>query len=202
MTLTRLFTLHQTHLQLQHQLQPLERRQSLRKNLDLKQHHQRAYPQKSLPAKKRKITFDESTSSDDVWVGSLSTRHKAKITNNEALCSDIMNAVQILLKQQFPTVNGLQHTEKVPVWDEKQKKWVYQMKFLRAMSPAAQIHHNGKFHWVASVILDGKSKLFISSRTFSLSNVNFVFNQKLESAVGSNVCQGYPKYYTVRRPRR
>ena len=66
-----------------------------------------------------------------------------------------MNAVQAVLKQQFSHMNGLHNTERAPVWDEKEKRWIYKLPFERTMSPAAQIHHTGKFHWVTSAYQDG-----------------------------------------------
>ena len=128
--------------------------------------------QQTLPAKKRKINFESPSLTSPpsaAWVGSLTTLHKRKISNNEALCSDVMNAVQAVLKQQFSHMNGLHNTERAPVWDEKEKRWIYKLPFERTMSPAAQIHHTGKFHWVASVYQDGQVYVLDSMSNGTLS---------------------------------
>lgn len=56
----------------------------------------------------------------------------------------------------YSCIKGLQPTEKTPIWKEKTSCWKYGLKFNNVMSPAVQIHHNGKFHWVTSVKLDGQ----------------------------------------------
>ena len=80
-----------------------------------------------------------------------------------------MNYVQMLLKKQFPDIKGFQPTEKTPVWDEEHSKWIYNFPLQKTMSPAAQIHHNGKFHWVASVKVEGQIYLFDSLFSGNLS---------------------------------
>lgn len=49
-------------------------------------------------------------------------------------------------KKKFPDIQGLQATDKTPLLDDKNNMWKYPSKFQRAISHAAQIHHNGKFH--------------------------------------------------------
>lgn len=80
-----------------------------------------------------------------------------------------MNPVQQMIKRQFPDIQSLQPTERIPVWDEDSFKWKYHFKFEKVMSPAAQTHHNGKFHWVASVKVDGQIYVFDSLSNGTLS---------------------------------
>lgn len=110
-----------------------------------------------LPAKQRKLTLENIAVEppSPTWVGRLTSRHKEKIENNQPLCSDIINEVQKILQQQFPDIKGLQPTEKTPIWKENESCWMYGLKFNNVMSPAVQIHHNGKFHLVNFVKLDG-----------------------------------------------
>lgn len=110
-----------------------------------KAHHTSQKKETCLPAKKRKIpdTYANST----FCVGSLTDEHKNKIINNKELCSDIMNPVQQMIKRQFPEIQSLQPTERIPVWDEDSFKWKYHFKFEKVMSPAAQSHHNGWHLW-------------------------------------------------------
>ena len=120
--------------------------------------------EKKLPVKKRKslkpvLKRSEETSMDTTetrWIGRLTNKHKFTISNDQPICSDIMNEVQRILAAQYPDVNGLQQTEKTPVWDEAENKWKYARKFTNERSPSVQIHHTGNFHWVTSVKLDGE----------------------------------------------
>ena len=120
--------------------------------------------EKKLPVKKRKslkpvLKRSEETSMDTTetrWIGRLTNKHKLTISNDQPICSDIMNEVQRILAAQYPDVNGLQQTEKTPVWDEAENKWKYARKFTNERSPSVQIHHTGNFHWVTSVKLDGE----------------------------------------------
>ena len=105
----------------------------------------------------KKLRFASPVSEDHLpdltkgrWVEQLTNEHREKIISNQPLCSDILNHIQRLysVKKQFPDIKGLQPTEKTPVWDEANSKWIYNFPFQKTMSPAAQIHHNGKFHWV------------------------------------------------------
>ncbi|KAK3091056.1 hypothetical protein FSP39_016798 [Pinctada imbricata] len=58
----------------------------------------------------------------------------------------------------------MQPTTYAPVWCDKEHRWKNQIPFSAVVPPAAQIHHTGKHHWVASTnnygqinILDSKS---------------------------------------------
>lgn len=57
-------------------------------------------------------------------------------------------------KKSFQTFKDYKTTDKTPLLDDKNNMWKYPSKFQRAISHAAQIHHNGKFHWVASAKVD------------------------------------------------
>ncbi|XP_078310197.1 uncharacterized protein LOC144618313 [Crassostrea virginica] len=111
-------------------------------------------PTKTPPAKKKKVT--QVTPVPQKWIHNLTMEHKRKIESGQPLCSDVINTAQKLLKRQFPDISGLQQSERTPVWDEKQNQWKYGIKFEKVNSPAVQIHHNGKFHWVTSIKLDGQ----------------------------------------------
>jgi hypothetical protein len=53
-------------------------------------------------------------------------------------------------------MKGLQYTENAPVWIEEETRWNYEFQFDKTTSPSLQIHHNGKYHWVVSILLDGQ----------------------------------------------
>ncbi|KAK3108536.1 hypothetical protein FSP39_010086 [Pinctada imbricata] len=107
-------------------------------------------PELSLPAKKR-ITL-RATEDEKRWVGRLTVKHKSLILDkNGDLCSDIMDAVQCMLHRQFPDVNGMHSTSHAPVWMDDENRWRNEKPFPETMLPAAQVHHNGKNHWVTSV---------------------------------------------------
>ena len=85
------------------------------------------------------------------------------------MISCIINYVQTLLKIQYPDINGLQNTGRAPVWCDNSRSWQYALPFTNVLSPAAQIHHNGKFHWVVSASLNGHIYVFDSLSTGNLS---------------------------------
>ena len=53
------------------------------------------------------------------WVNRLNESHKLKISNKEWICSDIVNAVQLIVSKQFPNLNGFQLTNLAPVYPNK-----------------------------------------------------------------------------------
>lgn len=100
--------------------------------------------EEKLPINKRKslklvLKRSEENSmgtTETIWIGRLTNKHKLTISNiNQPICSDIMNEVQRILAAQYPDVNGLQQTEKSPVWDEAENKWKYARKFTNERSP-------------------------------------------------------------------
>ncbi|KAK3108798.1 hypothetical protein FSP39_015983 [Pinctada imbricata] len=107
---------------------------------------------KVLPAKKRIALREPDADSHKRWVGRLNTGHKDNILNkNGDLCSDIMDTVQNILSTQFPEMNGLMSTSFAPIWVEGENRWRNEKPFQEVSSPAAQIHHTGKHHWVTTV---------------------------------------------------
>ena len=87
--------------------------------------------EEKLPINKRKslklvLKRSEENSmgtTETIWIGRLTNKHKLTISNiNQPICSGIRNEVQRILAAQYPDVNGLQQTEKTPVWDEAENK--------------------------------------------------------------------------------
>ena len=64
-----------------------------------------------------------------------------------------INAALNILKKQFQGINGFQSTLSIPRMVNK--KWKYDNRLQLTKSPAAQIHHDGVMHWVASITVDG-----------------------------------------------
>ena len=82
--------------------------------------------------------------------------HKQKTESGQPLCSDVINTAQKLRKRFQTSMDGLQQSERTPVWDEKQNQRKCGIKFEKVNSPAVQIHHNGKLHWMTFIKLDEK----------------------------------------------
>ncbi|XP_060607618.1 uncharacterized protein LOC132759787 [Ruditapes philippinarum] len=85
------------------------------------------------------------------------------LKNNKKLNSNHMEAVNIMLRQQtMGEIGGLQLTEKVPAFNELEKRWCCKFPLEPAQSPACQIHHNHHDHWVASFNIDNQIHLMDS----------------------------------------
>ena len=91
------------------------------------------------------------------WIRILRMEQKQKIESGQPLCSDVINTAQKLRKRFQTSMDGLQQSERTPVWDEKQNQRKCGIKFEKVNSPAVQIHHNGLYHWMISIKLDGQN---------------------------------------------
>ena len=85
----------------------------------------------------------------------LKLSDKEAILNNGKLNSQIIEAVNILAREQFPTMSGLQLPEKIPKYIPKESRWHVQHQAVMSPIPndktlACQIHHTGRDHWVVS----------------------------------------------------
>ena len=80
----------------------------------------------------------------------LSFKEKNDIQNDKKICCNIIDFAQQLLKQQFPSVNGLQFTGYAPIL-ENSGKWTYSLQMTRETPPSVQVHHTGHDHWVLSI---------------------------------------------------
>ena len=77
---------------------------------------------------------------------------KFAIINKDKLNSSHMEAVNKLLRQKFGnSINGLQLTEKVSIFHEKQNRWIIDNLMKPVTAPACQIHYNHNDHWVCSI---------------------------------------------------
>lgn len=89
---------------------------------------------------------------EEKWVENgkhiLTIKHKNDILKDNMLCSDVINFAQTILKQQFPMINGFQHTGYAPI--VKDGNWEYKLQMSPEIAPVAQIHHTGYQHWIAS----------------------------------------------------
>ena len=94
------------------------------------------------------------------------------------LNSDIINAAMQILRQQFPLINGLHGTWRIPYFVKKDKYWKYNDKFPLTPSPALQIHHNGTNHWTTSV-KDNENIYFLDS-LLNTNNISMAINTTLE----------------------
>lgn len=93
-------------------------------------------------------TADERRKWTEYGKQMLTFQHKNDIISDKMLCSDIINFAQDILQQQFPNIQGYQHTGYAPVL--KDEKWEYKLQMKSKKSPAAQIHHTGHSHWITS----------------------------------------------------
>ena len=74
-----------------------------------------------------------------------------------------MEAVNILLRKKFSSwVSGLQLQEKVPLLLSTEDRWHIETPMNPVESPACQIHHTHKDHWVTSVYHENKVYLLDS----------------------------------------
>ena len=83
-------------------------------------------------------------------------------TKEKWLCSDIMQAAMTLMKNQYPSVNGLQSTLLAPA--RNGDKWTINLKLEPTLSPSVHIHHTRASHWVTSARVsdDGPIYLLVS----------------------------------------
>ena len=98
-----------------------------------------------------------TSKTESFWLNDLDLKlsDKQTILNNEKLNSQIIEAINIIARNQFPTISGLQLPEKVPRYIPKESRWHIQQQAVMNQIPndqtlAGQIHHTGKDHWVVS----------------------------------------------------
>ena len=103
------------------------------------------------------VTEQIETQPNSLWLPNLglTISDKEAILNNEKLNSQIIEAVNIIARNQFPSISGLQLPEKVPKYITKESRWhVQQQSVMNPLSNdksrACQIHHTGKDHWVVT----------------------------------------------------
>ena len=79
------------------------------------------------------------------------------------LSSRHINAINILLKRKIGNkVNGLQLSELVPVKLKHENRWVLKFPMEPVTSPACQIHHTHRDHWVSTIFHRGNIYLLDS----------------------------------------
>ena len=79
------------------------------------------------------------------------------------LSSRHINAINILLKRKIGNkVNGLQLSELVPVKLKHENRWVLKFPMEPVTSPACQIHHTHRDHWVTTIFHRGNIYLLDS----------------------------------------
>lgn len=118
-----------------------------------------------------------------VWInltGNLGQGHKQTILDPKgSLCSKIINFSLEILKKQFNgIINGMELTNRAPVYEEHTKSWKCDEKFQHTQPPSVQIHHTGRNHWVTSFINYNK-KIFILD-SLSRSKNHTVLTESLE----------------------
>lgn len=100
---------------------------------------------------------------EEKWVENgkqiLTTKHKNDIFKDNMVFSDVINFAQSILKQQFPTINGFQHTGYAPV--VKDNNWEYKLQMSPEIAPVAKIHHTGYQHWIASLKMKASENVMI-----------------------------------------
>lgn len=104
-------------------------------------------------------TADERRKWTEYGKQMLTFQHKNDINSDKMLCSDIINFAQDILQQQFPNIQGFQHTGYAPVL--KDEKWEYKLQMKSKKSPAAQINHTGHSHWITSTQQEGEENIKI-----------------------------------------
>lgn len=104
-------------------------------------------------------TADERRKWTEYGKQMLTFQHKNYINSDKMLCSDIINFAQDILQQQFPNIQGFQHTGYAPVL--KDEKWEYKLQMKSKKSPAAQINHTGHSHWITSTQQEGEENIKI-----------------------------------------
>lgn len=90
---------------------------------------------------------------NDYWDFALNLKH-SDINNlkmRNTLNSNHTEAVNFLLRNQFPGIIGFQPTEQVPVLVDCENRWKCKIPIEPCKSPAGQIHHNHKDLWDCSV---------------------------------------------------
>ena len=99
------------------------------------------------------------------WIDSLLLNHtdKTLILNYKKLHSGHMEAASIIIKKEFPQIQGFQLTERVPKYIPDEGRWHVGTVMEPVSGPACQILHTHTDHWVVSFIdKEGKIYLFDS----------------------------------------
>ena len=93
-------------------------------------------------------TISHSTNWWVQYLGLTMEDYRILMSPTQYLNDRIIMASMKLIKKRFPSVNGLYDTLRIP---RQVKIWKYENPFPFTKSPALQIHHDGKSHWVTSV---------------------------------------------------
>ena len=99
------------------------------------------------------------------WVEDLylTDEDKNDILDNKKISSRHINAINILLKRKIGNkVNALQLSELVPVKLKHENRWVLKFPMEPVTSPACQIHHTHRDHWVSTLFHRGNVYLLDS----------------------------------------
>ena len=96
---------------------------------------------------------DDRPTDVNFWIPDLQLTESDKdilLKSDGWLKSTHMEAIIKIAQKQFPAMNGLQLTEKVPLLSEDIWTTHSPFNYVDAF-PSCQIHHNGKDHWVTSL---------------------------------------------------
>ena len=118
----------------------------------------------------------------------LTPTDKNAIINNDKLNSQIIEAVNIMARKQFPVVSSLHLPEKVPEYLPKDNRWHVQKQavmdsFPNDKSLACQIHHTGRDHWVIS-FRDETDGIFMSDSLGFDRKARFIMTPSLSIQLG------------------
>ncbi|XP_053392535.1 uncharacterized protein LOC123532398 isoform X1 [Mercenaria mercenaria] len=100
------------------------------------------------------VSEGTAAGNSEMWLSDLglTITDKEDLINNKKLNSNHMEAVNKLLRKHVgDSVGGLQLTEKVPIFNDTENRWLTKVHMEPVQSPSCQIHHTHSDHWVASV---------------------------------------------------
>ena len=101
--------------------------------------------------KKRKRVVDSDRAKKKHRMAAMSEKSLKQISDGKPLYDEHISFAEKLLKQQFPTLDGLQS----PLLSQNNG-------FSPVQDESIQIHHTGMFHWVTSTSIGGNVQLFDS----------------------------------------
>ena len=104
----------------------------------------------------------EKNETEHPWIPtlSLSLTDKYLLLHNKKLNSNHMEAVNIITRKQFPNIQSLQLTEKVPTFIKAEGRWHAGTVMDPVTAPAGQILHTHSDHWVVS-FLEKDNKIYV-----------------------------------------
>ena len=112
-------------------------------------------------------------------------------TKEKWLCSDIMQTAMTLMKNQYPSVNGLQSTLLAPA--RNGDKWTINLKLEPTLSHSVHIHHTRASHWVTSARVsdDGPIYMYVFDSSWNAKSLT----PSSTDSIGSNLWMWFP-YFT------